>query len=124
MSVKAWPTLANENLNLIIDTGQLRAASPMSGSASRLLFRHQILGKYRANYFYDEKAGYIFVGEPHWLDEAYSQAISPMDTGILARNLSNIETISWCLLENNHNSTDNGIDLGAGCGLFVRGLRD
>src|SRR5262249_4058274 len=64
-----------------------KAVSPMSGSDSRLLFRHEVLGKYQADYYYDEQIGYIFVQEPHWLDEAYSEAISPMDTGILASGI-------------------------------------
>jgi len=96
----------------------------MSGGTARLLFRHQVLGKYPADYYYDEKIGYIFVREPHWLDEAYSEAISSLDTGILGRNLANIETISRCLSQNRRHRVSNGIDLGAGYGLFVRGMRD
>jgi hypothetical protein len=101
-----------------------KAVSPMSGSDSRLLFRHEVLGKYQADYYYDEQIGYIFVKEPHWLDEAYSEAISSMDTGIFARNIANIDIISRSLSENSHHRVINGIDLGAGYGLFVRGMRD
>jgi hypothetical protein len=113
--------LANENS---INAGRSSAVSPMSGSASRFLFEHQILRKYRAEYYYDKKIGYIFVRQPHWLDEAYSETISSLDTGILTRNLSNIDTISECLSNNSHHSFIKGVDLGAGYGLFVRGMRD
>jgi Methyltransferase domain len=103
---------------------ETRAVSPMSGSESRPLFQHEVLGKYLADYYYDEKISYIFVRKPYWLHEAYSDAISSMDTGILARNISNIDVISKCLSKNRHHCVINGIDLGAGYGLFVRGMRD
>lgn len=102
----------------------LTSRSPMSGNLSRLLFQHKVLNRHLANYYYDEKVGYIFVSEPHWLEEAYSEPISSLDTGILARNCANIDTISRCLSKNGHYRIANGIDLGAGYGLFVRGMRD
>lgn len=86
--------------------------------------QHNVLGKYQAEYFYDEKIGYIFVREPHWLDEAYTDAISAIDTGVLGRNLGNIELISRCLANNTRHQVSSGVDLGAGYGLFVRGMRD
>ena len=97
--------------------------SPMSGSAARFLFKHLVLRKHVAKYFYDEQIGYIFAWQPNWLDEAYSEAISLLDTGVLARNLGNIDTISRCLA-NNQDRFINGVDIGAGYGLFVRGMRD
>jgi hypothetical protein len=105
------------------ETMQSSAVSPMSSSASRLLFRHPVLGKYPAGYYYDQKIGYIFAREPHWLDEAYSEAMSSLDTGALGRNLANIDIITRCLSKNGI-AVANGIDLGAGYGLFVRGMRD
>jgi Methyltransferase domain len=95
--------------------------SPLTGKVAQFLFRHKVLEKYLAEYFYDEDTGYIFVHDPHWLDQAYSEAISSMDTGILARNLSNIASMRMCLHQ--HPFTK-GVDLGAGYGLFVRGMRD
>jgi hypothetical protein len=106
----------------MLGRGELIAISPMSGNPSRVLFEHQVLGKYQAEYCYDEKIGYIFVRRPHWLGEAYSEAVSSLDTGILARNLVNSETISRCLLAQPR--VRNGVDLGAGYGLFVRAMRD
>lgn len=102
----------------------LIAISPMSGSASRLLFQHEVLGKYRADYYYDEKIGYIFVRQPHWLDEAYSEAIHSLDTGVLARNSINIDIINRCISVNDNHHIVDGIDPGGGYGIFVRGMRD
>lgn len=108
----------------LIEAMRLSAISPLSGRASRFLFRHQVLGKYPAEYFYDDTIGYIFVREPHWLDEAYTESISALDTGILARNLGNINLIRRCLANHSRHRVTKGIDLGAGYGIFVRGMRD
>jgi hypothetical protein len=89
-----------QSANFETDIGHLSAVSPMSGSMARFLFKHQVLRKHMANYFYDGQVGYIFAWEPNWLDEAYSEAISSLDTGVLARNLGNIDTISHCLSTN------------------------
>jgi hypothetical protein len=97
--------------------------SPLSGSDSRLLFTHRVLGKYEAQYFYDETAGYIFVGNPHWLDEAYSSAIAITDTGVLQRNVTNIDAVARAIIQHPHSFTK-GVDLGGGYGIFVRGMRD
>jgi hypothetical protein len=95
----------------------------MTGNRSRFLFAHSVLGRHEARYFLDESCGYIFAERPTWLDEAYSSAISVTDTGCLERNLKNIEVVSQ-VLERNEKRFQEGVDLGAGYGLFVRGMRD
>src|SRR5258708_34676094 len=110
--------------SILTQESRIPYPSPITGHPSRWLFQHKVLGQYRADYYYDEKIGYIFARQPHWLEEAYSEAISSLDTGVLARNWANISTISRCLSKNRHHKVANGIDLGAGYGLFVRGMRD
>jgi len=95
----------------------------MSGARSKLLFKHDVLGKYTAEYHFDEEVGYIFARNPFWLDEAYSSAIAITDTGILQRNIRNVDIVGRSLLRNAHR-LNGGIDLGGGIGLFVRGMRD
>ncbi|MEX0366539.1 MAG: class I SAM-dependent methyltransferase [Ruegeria sp.] len=97
--------------------------SPLTGQAGRLLFEHKVIGRHNAAYYLDESCGYIWVDAPHWLDEAYSDAIALTDTGILARNLNNIRIVSIAMRANGL-AQARGIDLGAGYGLLVRGLRD
>jgi hypothetical protein len=97
--------------------------SPMTGEVSQFLFTHKVLGKYEANYFLDPKSGYIFAGSPFWLAEAYDSAISALDTGLLARNIKNIEVVTKSISQNGL-SCSKGVDLGGGFGLFVRGMRD
>lgn len=97
--------------------------SPLSETPGRLLFEHNVLGRHTASYYLDESSGYIWVDAPHWLDEAYSDAIALTDTGILARNLTNIPAVAT-VMRHNGLAQARGIDLGAGYGIFVRGMRD
>ncbi|MEX0351418.1 MAG: class I SAM-dependent methyltransferase [Paracoccaceae bacterium] len=97
--------------------------SPITGKPGRLLFEHDVLGRHIARYYLDESIGYIWVDQPTWLEEAYSDAIAITDTGILSRNLANIDTVSFAMRFNGLAEV-RSIDLGAGYGLFVRGMRD
>lgn len=97
--------------------------SPLSGARSDYLFSSRVLGRYNADYFMDPQARFIFVKQPHWLEEAYStDAISAIDTGVLARNLGNIEIVTRLL--DFYFPDQKGVDLGGGSGIFVRGMRD
>jgi|LakMenEpi03Aug12_release.lakeMendotaPanAssembly.Ray.scaffolds.fasta_scaffold252236_1 hypothetical protein len=71
----------------------------------------------------DDVNHFIYVDDPYWLDEAFTDAISTMDTGILDRNLRYVARISL-LLETSRHPFHSGVDLGGGYGLFVRGMRD
>lgn len=97
--------------------------SPLSGHESEYIFESIVLGKYKARYAYDRETGFIFVVDPHWIEEAYSSAIAITDTGLLARNISNVECVSR-IIRSSQNSFTRGVDLGGGYGLFVRGMRD
>ncbi len=101
----------------------MRKKSPLSGFDCERLFSHEVLGKYKANYYYDKSIGYIFVDDPYWLEEAYDSAITITDTGILVRNNANVNRVSTAILMNSIN-VKKGVDLGGGYGLFVRGMRD
>lgn len=105
-------------------TNEYEAISPISGKRSELLFQQQVLGKHLASYYFDKEVGYIFVGSPHWLEEAYSNAISVTDTGIFARNLRNAEVCKKIFKDHIAVEKFRGVDLGAGYGVFVRAMRD
>ena len=87
--------------------------SPLTGAEASLLFEHFVLGRHKAGYYYDPTVGYIFAGAPHWLNEAYSDAVAVTDTGILARNLGNINIISEVISREPHRFT-RGVDIGGG----------
>ncbi|MDU8946156.1 hypothetical protein [Ovoidimarina sediminis] len=99
--------------------------SPINGSRCEFLFNETVLGKYSANYFVDQTNGYIFVESPHWLDEAYSSALSILDTGALQRAVSSADIV-YEVLEHQSDSIRHGkgVDVSGGYGLFVRAMRD
>lgn len=56
------------------------------GSETCSFDRAKILSKYDVQYFRCPKCGFIQTEEPYWLEEAYSEAITNEDIGIIYRN--------------------------------------
>ena len=96
----------------------MSSMSPMTGEVGRFVFTHKVLGKYDANYFFDPKCGYIFVHSPFWLNEAYGSAISALVTGLLARNIRNIEVVTKSISQDALECS-RGVDLGGGLGFLL-----
>ena len=82
-----------------------------------------VLAKHQAEYRRCTACGYLFVVQPHWLEEAYSTAIAALDTGIVERNLW-LADATCALLRFSLPDVRSGIDYGGGTGLFVRLMRD
>ena len=82
-----------------------------------------VMRKYRAQYFQCGRCGFIQTEAPHWLEEAYSTAITRSDVGIMQRNLGNRELTS-AVLNLLFPQATNSVDYGAGHGIFVRLMRD
>ncbi len=97
--------------------------SPLTGATGKLLFEHKVIGRHPASYFLDESCGFVWVDNPTWLDEAYSDAIAVTDTGVMVRHNLNISRVSYAMWANEMAGLP-AIDLGGGYGLLVRGLRD
>lgn len=83
----------------------------------------RVLGKYQATYLRCSACGYVWIDSPHWLDEAYSNAIAALDTGIVVRNLW-LRDACCALLGSSFRDVRTLIDHGGGTGLFVRLMRD
>jgi len=83
----------------------------------------QVLGKYTATYLRCKACGFLWVDAPHWLEEAYSNAIATLDTGILVRNFWLIDACC-ALLGTSLRDVRTIVDHGGGTGLFVRAMRD
>lgn len=90
---------------------------------SKFLFEKKVLRKYLAQYFQCKNCGFIQVKNPHWLSEAYKEAISPLDTGLVSRNLK-LCLASQKIIKKYFNPHKKFIDYGGGYGLFVRLMRD
>jgi len=74
-------------------------------------------------YYECKSCGYVQTEEPTWLDEAYASPINPSDTGIMARNLSNVGLVlaSLTLMKERRGKV---VDYAGGHGFLVRLLRD
>lgn len=86
-------------------------------------FEARLLFKYDVEFFQCRQCGFLQTHEPHWLDEAYADAIIPADTGVLQRNASLARVCSLILLLL-FSGREKFADLAGGYGLFVRMMRD
>lgn len=87
------------------------------------VFQHQVLRKYTAQYRQCGSCGFLQARTPHWLDEAYADAIASADTGILQRNLylcKVASTVLWRLF----GGQGKFLDAAGGYGIFTRLMRD
>jgi hypothetical protein len=82
-----------------------------------LLFRHEVA------FYHCGQCGFLQTQQPHWLDEAYVDAVVVADTGVLQRN-QGLARISALLLYWLFPRDGKFLDLAGGYGLFVRLMRD
>jgi hypothetical protein len=98
-------------------------ACTICGGATEEVLRQLVLGRHEATYDRCGGCGLLAVRDPHWLDEAYGDAISALDTGMVQRNalVARLATNVWHEL---HGWDATYVDLGGGTGLFTRTMRD
>lgn len=101
----------------------MTASCRICGGTTRITHRATVLGRHEATYRMCDACAYWFVDEPHWLDEAYSEAVAAIDTGVVQRNLHLYPRLASALVRM-FGSTGTYVDYGAGYGLLVRLLRD
>jgi len=87
------------------------------------IFSAKILNKYDVKYYYCNHCGFLQTEEPYWLKEAYSNPISIIDTGIMARNIGGSK-ITAVILYFLFKKFDKFLDFGGGYGIFTRLMRD
>jgi len=92
-------------------------------SETKYLFKNLVLNKYQVDYFKCPNCDFIQTENPHWLDEAYNNAITDLDVGLVSRNLIYSNIIEE-VIKNNFNCSEKFLDYGGGYGLFVRLMRD
>lgn len=86
-------------------------------------FEQKVMGRHTAQYFHCPHCSCIFVPQPHWLPEAYEQALNVFDTGAVSRNLW-LARITAAILYMHCGPRQQYLDYAAGYGLFVRLMRD
>lgn len=92
-------------------------------STSRVLFRKRVLARYDIDYFQCTACRFVQTEEPYWLDEAYSDAITKTDIGLVQRNeefTRKTATIILALFP----KSKSYLDYGGGYGMLVRMMRD
>ncbi len=83
----------------------------------------EILGKYKVQYFQCNTCQFLQTEQPYWLAEAYDNAISFSDIGLVQRNIvlsKKVKSVITLLYDTNGRF----LDYGGGYGLLVRLMRD
>jgi hypothetical protein len=92
------------------------------GGSTRVTHRGTILTKYSVSYHLCADCEYWCTDEPFWLDEAYEQAITATDTGLVQRNITVARRLRAVLPR--LFPTGPYVDWAGGHGMLVRLLRD
>lgn len=90
---------------------------------SSVIFQKTILQKYTADYFRCQHCGFIQTSDPVWIEEAYKNAITSLDIGLIDRNLYLNEQLPR-IIETAFPDNKVMLDYGGGYGMLVRMLRD
>lgn len=98
-------------------------ACPICGSAMRPTHTGTVLGRHSASYSMCCDCDFWAADSPTWLQEAYTTAISSMDTGIARRSIQCHKTI-FPLLARMFDPGGTYVDWASGPGLLVRLMRD
>lgn len=93
------------------------------GSSTSKVFKERVLNKYDAVFLKCNNCGFLFAEDPFWLSEAYENAITYSDTGIIQRNIQ-FSKISSVLIDVYFNRKVKFLDYAGGYGLFTRMMRD
>ncbi|TAM43290.1 MAG: class I SAM-dependent methyltransferase [Burkholderiaceae bacterium] len=97
----------------------------LCNAVTRTHFTATVLNKYEANYHYCAECDHLFVSEPTWLDEAYSEALTQEDTDVAARNVFTalrLAAINYFALGDR--GKGRYVDAAGGYGLLTRLMRD
>jgi Methyltransferase domain len=82
-----------------------------------------VLRKHLVKYWRCENCGFVQTDEPHWVGEAYSDAITSIDIGPVNRSITMAEK-ARALILTFFDSRERFLDYGGGYGIFVRRMRD
>jgi hypothetical protein len=98
---------------------------PICQGQMALAFSATIMERHDANFDYCDHCGFMRVRNPTWLAEAYTDAITLTDTGLVMRNLAVAQKLS-ALLFGVMGERGEGVynDAAGGYGLLARLMRD
>ena len=98
-------------------------ACPVCKNLMNFIFNANVLKKYKVDYFECNECGLLQTESPHWLDEAYDNAIAIADTGLVMRNISLASKLS-VLINDLLNPRASYLDIAGGYGMLTRMMRD
>ncbi len=90
---------------------------------SKFFATAELLSKYKVTYYRCDSCGLIETEQPYWLSEAYSEAITASDIGLVSRNIE-FAARTKVLLSIFFRESRKFVDYGGGYGMFVRLMRD
>ena len=93
------------------------------GEKTRETHKARILNQYQIQYYRCLECEFTQTEQSYWLNEAYSDAISASDTGVMARNIY-FSKITKALLFLLRKRSGKFLDFGGGYGIFTRLMRD
>lgn len=94
----------------------------LCSSEASIFDKNIIMGKYEINYYRCPHCGFVQTEEPYWLSEAYSNAITDSDIGLISRNIYLVSVMNTILKILPPSSKL--LDYGGGYGMFTRMMRD
>lgn len=99
---------------------------PVCSSVMKPCFTAKVLNKYLAQYEVCGFCGFLRAYEPHWMEEAYTSAITSADTGLVMRNISIACKLSGVLywVVGGKKNTECYLDAAGGYGMLTRLMRD
>jgi 2-polyprenyl-3-methyl-5-hydroxy-6-metoxy-1,4-benzoquinol methylase len=83
----------------------------------------KVLNKYDVKYYKCADCNFIQTEDPYWLNEAYNNAITKLDVGLVYRNEYLVPIVST-IINVFYKDKATYLDYGGGYGLFVRMMRD
>lgn len=98
-------------------------ACRICGEPCGKLFEQEVLGRHRVSYYACTACGFVQTEEPFWLAQAHHSPLSDLDTGLVSRNLWLLPRVAMLLLFAGERR-GTCVDMGGGCGLFTRLMRD
>lgn len=96
----------------------------LCGSQSRLVCAQQVLYRHNVGYYQCPSCDLLQTQRPFWLEEAYSSALSALDTGAIARTMLCTELTRALAALLRIGPDDPCIDFGGGHGILTRSMRD
>jgi hypothetical protein len=88
------------------------------------LLTQRVLGRHEVKYFRCPACDLIQTEQPYWLNEAYSTAISALDTGAISRNIFCVRLSVVMARLSRVKRSEPCLDYGGGYGVFTRMMRD